>query len=438
MGSPLRGEVSASPQYLLNPAPFSDDPSLLFPHFGSLSGDSPFVNVVHIITRLIIGGAQENTLFNVEDQHRLHGDQVTLITGPPEGPEGSLLDRARHGGFRLEVLPELKRSIHPSSDWRAYRRIVQLLREIRPDVVHTHSSKAGILGRAAAAKLNTPAVHTIHGAAFHYGQSAVAYRLYIALEKWAAKRTARFISVADAMTDAYVDAGIAARDRFVTIYSGFDVEPFLSPTRSREEVRAELGFQDDEVIVGKIGRLFHLKGHEFLLRAAPQVVAAVPNIRFLLVGDGILRQQFERQIRDQGLQKHFVFTGLVVPERIPELIAAMDLVVHTSQWEGLARVLPQSLVAGKPVISYDVGGAREVVIPGQTGYLLPRDSVDELASAIRELAENPALRHRLGETGRERCRHVFDHQYMTGEIRGVYASVLNSSGSVREQRSPGM
>jgi len=382
------------------------------------------MKVVHIITRLIIGGAQENTLLTVEDQHRDHGDDVTLITGPGLGPEGSLVERAKTGGIDIRVIPELRRSINPWRDWKSYRSMLWMLREIRPEVVHTHSSKAGIMGRAAAVKLAIPAVHTIHGASFHVGQNILAHRAYIAVEKWAGKRTDRFISVCDAMTDHYVAAGIAPRERFTTIYSGMEVEPFLNPPRPRGVVRTELGFGPDDVVIGKVARLFHLKGHEYVIRAARAVTQKHPNARFLLVGDGLLRAQFEREIRDAGMSDAFVFTGLVPPAKVPELIAAMDIVVHTSLWEGLARVLPQALIAGKPVVSYDVDGAREVAIPDQTGYLLPPESVDELAAALDELIVDAELRHRLGEQGRRRFTDRFRHETMTRQIRDVYRELI--------------
>lgn len=382
------------------------------------------MKTVHIITRMIVGGAQENTLHTVTDQHALHGDEVTLITGPSEGPEGRLLDRP-FGGFDLIEIPEMIRSIAPLADLRCYRRLCELLQDLRPQIIHTHSSKAGILGRAAAEKVGIPCVHTIHGASFHYGQSTPAYRAYIAAEKWAAKRTAHFISVADDMTDVYVQARIAPRERFTTIYSGFDVDPFLSPPRPRDDVRRELGFAPDDVVIGKIARLFPLKGHEFVVPAAKMVIDRHPAARFLLVGDGILRDSIERSLQKLGIAEHFTFTGLVPPAQIPELLHAMDIVVHTSQWEGLARVLPQGLIAGKPVVSYDVGGACEVVIPGETGYLLPRDSVDGLAAALGELVEDPGLRHRLGTRGRELFTDRFRHQGMTRAIREVYQRVLS-------------
>jgi glycosyltransferase involved in cell wall biosynthesis len=293
-------------------------------------------------------------------------------------------------------------------------------------VVHTHSSKGGILGRAAAARLKIPAVHTIHGASFHYGQNRFAYRTYVAAEKWAAPQCARFNSVCDAMTDHYVAAGIAPREKFTTIYSGMEVEPFLNSPRPREQVREELGFTPDDIVIGKVARLFHLKGHEYVIRAAEKVVAANPRVKFLFVGDGILREKFEAEIARAGLSGKFVFAGLVAPDKVPELIAAMDIVVHTSLWEGLARVLPQGLIAGKPVISYDVDGTREVCINGETGYLLPTHSVIELADAMIELAGDANLRTRLGQTGRERFTDQFRHQTMTRRIREVYQEVLGA------------
>ena len=385
------------------------------------------MHVVHYITRLIVGGAQENTLLTVEDQHHLFGDRVTLITGPGLGPEGSLEERARRGGLDLRIIDASRRSIHPGRDWLTYRQLIRLLQEIKPDLLHTHSSKAGIIGRIAAARLKLPCVHTIHGASFHVGQSMLAYHLYRWLERRAAPLTDRFISVCDAMTEQYVQARIAPRQKFVTVYSGFDVEPFLHPPRSPQQVRAELGLKPDDVVIGKVARLFPLKGHEFLIRAARTVIDRCPKVRFLLVGDGILRPQFESELEASGIRDRFVFTGLVPPSQVPELIHAMDIVVHTSIWEGLARVLPQGLIAGKPVVSYDVDGAREVVIPGETGFLLPPKSISELADALTELASNSTLRLQYGETGRGRFTDQFRHQNMTRQIREVYADVLNGT-----------
>jgi glycosyltransferase involved in cell wall biosynthesis len=170
------------------------------------------------------------------------------------------------------------------------------------------------------------------------------------------------------MTELMVTAGVAPRDKFTTIYSGMDVEPFLHADQHRDRMRRELGYMPQHVVVGKIARLFHLKGHDDVIRAAAEVVKTHPHVRFLLIGDGILREKLQAQINTAGLAPHFQFAGLVPPARIPEFIGAMDLLVHASLREGLARALPQALIAGKPVVSYDVDGAREVAITAETGF----------------------------------------------------------------------
>jgi glycosyltransferase involved in cell wall biosynthesis len=393
------------------------------------------MRIAHIITRLILGGAQENTVLSCEDLLRIYRDDVLLVTGPPLGPEGSLLERARAGGVPLEIIPELRRAIHPWRDLVSYRRILQILRDFRPDVVHTHSGKAGILGRMAASRLGVPAiVHGVHGAPFHPYQNATARLFFRACERWAAPKCHAYVSVADAMTDLMVNAGVAPREKFTTIYSGMEVQPLLESAKHRDRVRRELGYRHEPVVIGKVARLFHLKGHEYLVRAARQVVDAQPDARFLLVGDGVLKERLERQIAGAGLEGHFQLTGLVPPERIPELIAATDLVVHASLREGLARVLPQALIAGKPVVSFDVDGAREVVIPGQTGFLLPPKSVGEMADALTRLVSDPALRERLGAEGRCRFTDLFRHERMTHELRALYERLLASRATAASRK----
>jgi glycosyltransferase involved in cell wall biosynthesis len=384
------------------------------------------MRILHIITRMIIGGAQENTLYTCLDLQQAHGDEVCLVTGPEQGPEGGLLEQGRAGGLPIQTVDSLRRNIHPWHDARARAALSRLIRHWQPDVVHTHSAKAGLLGRAVAWRAGVPAViHTVHGAPFHPYQSALARRFFIACETWAARRCHHLISVADAMTELMVSAGVAPRDKFSTIYSGMEVEPFQQAHQFRQAARAELGIADDEIVFGKIARLFHLKGHTYLIEAAQRVVQEQPRCRFLLVGNGILRQQFEERIAALGLQRHFIFTGLVPPERIPFYLSAMDALVHTSLREGLARTLPQALIAGLPAVSYDVDGAREVVLPDLTGYLLPPQSIEPLADALIQLASAPQLRTRLGQEGARRFTDIFRHQRMTQAIREVYSRVLD-------------
>jgi glycosyltransferase involved in cell wall biosynthesis len=387
------------------------------------------MRIAHVITRMIVGGAQENTLLNCQDLIRDYGDEVLLITGPALGPEGDLLKQGRGGEVPLAMVDSLRRAIHPWRDWQAYREIKRILREFKPDVVHTHSAKAGILGRLAAWSLKVPAiVHTIHGAPFGPYDRWPVRKFYQACERYAARRCHHLISVADAMTDLMVNANVAPREKFATIYSGMDVEPFLQANDTREETRRDLGFEPQHVVVGKIARLFHLKGHADVIAAAAQIRDRCPDVRYLFVGDGILREELQKQIDDAGMHDLFRFTGLVPPTRIPALIGAMDILVHASLREGLARALPQALIAGKPAVSYDVDGAREVCIDGETGFLARPRHVQDLCQPLIRLSEDAALRSRLGEEGRRRFADQFRHETMTRRIRQLYQKLLARQG----------
>jgi len=383
------------------------------------------MRIAHVITRLILGGAQENTVLCCEDLLRDYGDQILLVTGPPLGPEGSLLERARSAGVPVKMIGSLRRAIHPVRDTAAYRDVKKALRHFSPEVVHTHSAKGGFLGRAAAWSLGVPAiVHTVHGAPFHPFQSPASRFFYQRCERWAAQRCHAMISVANAMTELMVGAGVAPPEKFTTIHSGMEVEPLLKADEQRDAVRAQFGYGNRQVVIGKIARLFHLKGHQYVVEAARRVVAECPQARFLFVGDGVLRDRLERQIEAAGLSDYFHFTGLVEPERLPGLIAAMDVLVHASLREGLARVLPQALIVGRPVVSFDVDGAREVVVDDATGFLVAPKDVDGLATALIRLAADGSLRQHLGQGGRSSCAEQFDHHRMTLEIRRLYERLL--------------
>jgi glycosyltransferase involved in cell wall biosynthesis len=382
------------------------------------------MKIVHIITRLIIGGAQENTLLSCQGQQRA-GHDVTLITGPALGPEGSLLPQAQAGGYRVIVVDEMRRAIRPMRDWKAYRRLIALLRDLHPDIVHTHSSKGGILGRRAARRAAAPAVvHTIHGLAFTASTRRLINGVYKRLERQAAPMTTRIVCVADAMRDQSLAAGIGRPEQYVTIYSGMETEPFLNPPTPRQTVRGSLGFTDQHIVVGTVARLFDLKGHDDLLRIAPQLCRTFPTLRFLWVGDGLLRQRFEETMQQMGLRERFVLSGMVPPGRVPELVGAMDILVHPSRREGLARALPQAALAGIPVITYDVDGNREALLDGVSGILVPPFDVQMLFEAICKLAQDSSLQSQMGHAGRKFALQRFDAKVMLNALDRLYGQIL--------------
>jgi glycosyltransferase involved in cell wall biosynthesis len=388
-----------------------------------MSTDEP-IRILHIITRLIIGGAQENTLLSVEGLDKIDGYEVTLLTGVDYGPEGDLLDRARKT-TRLVVLPELARKINPVADIKAFWKLYRLIRKGRYHIVHTHSSKAGVLGRLAAKLAGTPViVHTLHSLVFHEYQPWLVNRMWWAIKKICAPMTDHFISVSSVISQKAIRAGIARPEKFSTVYSGMELDWFLNAEVDPLAVRREFGIPQDAMVVGKIARLFNLKGHDQLLDAAPRIVERHPNVRFFLVGDGVLYDHLVGRARKAGILDNFVFAGLVARERIPEMISAMDVVVHTSLREGLARVLPQALALGKPCVSFDIDGAPEVVIPDQTGFLVKPGDEEGLADSISRLLDDPALRARMGEAGRRRVDPAFRAETMVNEISAIYLTLI--------------
>jgi len=394
------------------------------------------MRVSHVITRLIVGGAQENTISTVLGLAARPEFRVELISGPASGPEGSLEHTLKDSGL-LHIIPDLVRPLRPWHDLRAYRALCHHFARVRPDLVHTHSGKAGILGRLAAARAGVPLiVHTIHGPSFGPFQGFAANTLFRAAERHAARVTNRFIAVANAMREQYLAAGIRRPGDYTTIYSGFHLEPFLA-SRNDPAFRAQLGLSTEDIVIGKIARLFTLKGHETLFGIAPSLVRENPRIKFLLVGDGAWREKFEKLVQKLALSKQVVFAGLVPPERVPAYVGIMDILVHLSVREGLPRALPQAMAAGKPVVSWDCDGAGEVCLHNQTGLLIPSGDTRQLTSAILALAGDAVLRERLGAAGRSLAAQMFRVDEMVRRIAELYhelaAARLTPQGEPSDQ-----
>ena len=392
------------------------------------STSSEPIRVLHIITRMIVGGAQENTLLSVVGLDAMPEYDVTLISGIDKGREGELLSQARETSH-LIVLPEMGRNINPFSDLVAFWKLYKLIKKGRYHIVHTHSSKAGVLGRLAAWLAGTPLiVHTLHSLVFHEYQPWIVNRAWWATKKICAPVTDYFISVSSVISEKAIAAGIDKPEKFRTIYSGMELDWFLNAKFDADKVKREFGIPLDAPVVGKIARLFPLKGHDQLMDAAPEIVKRVPNVRFFLIGDGMLLEHLQKRATEYGILENFIFAGLIDRERIPEMISAMDVVVHTSLREGLARVLPQSLAMGKPCVSFDIDGAPEVVIDDYTGYLVKVFDSEGLANRVAQLLEDDELRAKLGANGRRHVDPNFRTEKMVADISEVYQMLLNQHG----------
>ncbi|MFK7883311.1 MAG: glycosyltransferase [Phycisphaerales bacterium] len=414
------------------------------------------LTILHISTRLILGGSQENTILSCEGQAK-RGHDVHLAFGPIFGPEGTMLERAQR--FRtqdgrkihLHEVGHLVREIAPIADRRCLRELQQLIEQIRPDVVHTHSSKAGVLGRIAAARVYRssetarPAiVHTIHGPPFMPGsnlKTSIKNQIYTIAEKHAANRCHTIVSVADAMTHQFQERGIGDPEQFHTVRSGMETSAYLKalPGAGREESRGALGFAPDDFVIGTVARLAEHKGHDTILDALGNDLRTDSRWKLLWVGDGWWSDRLLARIKKMGLEKQVVTTGLVAPERIPMMMRAMDVLCHPSEREGLPRTVPQALLCSVPVVASDCDGTPEACLdpltdpsipPGRaTGRLFPVGDADKLRACIRWMHENPDDRTRLGLQGRAICATAFSAETMVARLEEVYEDAIRKAES---------
>ena len=373
---------------------------------------------------MIVGGAQENTFLSARGLVEA-GHECTLLSGPSEGREGRLLARLKNPGFAVVESPLFVREISPWKDLRAIDWLADFLKKEKFDVIHTHSSKAGIIGRIAGRIAKVPlVVHTIHGLAFGPYENFLKNQLYSRAERYAAKRCDRIYAVAQAMIDQCLAAGIGRPEQFKVVYSGMELDRFLNAQPS-PELRTELGIPARARIVGAVARLFPRKGYEDFLPVAARVARACPDTCFLILGDGPMRSEYEKMSEALGIRDKVFFAGLVSPDRIAEYIALTDVVAHFSLKEGLPRVAVQALAEAKPVVAYPLDGTPEVVLNGKSGYLTPPGDHAAAAEALIRLLKDEPERHAFGEYGRKLVRDQFPWKVMSDTLITDYQNFLS-------------
>lgn len=376
------------------------------------------VKVLHIITKLELGGAQQNTLYTVS-----HLDPSHFRAALFAGPGGMLDDEAKyleHVEFR--TVPHLLRKINPLDDLKGYRELRRMIREVAPAIVHTHSSKAGVLGRLAAAAENIPVViHSIHGFGIDAVKNPLIQRALIAAERKAARRTTHFIAVSKQNVEDGIKMSLFKADRVSLIYSGIDLRRFRK-ARYRPDLLTELGIDPDAPIIGNIACFKPQKNPLAFVDVADKVHAQETATRFLMIGDGRLRTEVEQRISKLGL------SGIVFPlgwrKDIAELLKLMRVSVLTSQWEGLPRVIPESLSAQVPVVVTRAGGSAEAVIEGVTGFVLEQGDIDGMAEKVLLLVRDIGLAKRMGAAGPESVMD-WDIDKMVRAQEQLYLRLLN-------------
>lgn len=383
--------------------------------------------ILQIITLFSVGGATE-TVVSLAKGLETQGFDVTVVAGPHIPFDGDMLPIARAAGINVIILKELTRNIHPFNDLRALIHLTRIIKRGQFDIVHTHSSKAGVLGRMAAYIAGVrKIVHTVHGLPFHKHQNLITRYFYVIVEKFVARFTSLIIAVSRRMVTDYIEAGVGRKDQFVVIRSGINTELFEEHPKQDLDLRRRLGIQTGDFVIGKISRLSPLKGHSTVIKLLPAILEEFPHVKVLFVGDGEIREELIADVENKGLREHVIFAGLVVPSEIPRYLSIMDLVVHTSLHEGGPRVLPQALLMGKPVISYDVGLAPEVVRDGFNGFIVATSEDSQLVNAIRQTIERYDFfaENSLRDSGR--MKEEFSEEKMVLDMCNAYARLLNTT-----------
>lgn len=375
------------------------------------------IKVLHIHTLPVISGSGINTLLTMKGLNR-NKYEVEFACAPG----GSLIDKVKREGIRFQSIKHFRQKINLFNDCLALWELVRLMSQKKYDIVHTHNSKAGFIGRLAA-KISRVSIiiHTIHGFAFHEYERPPRRILFILLERFAARFSDRLITVSEPLKEWGLRLNIGKPNKYVTIYDGIEVEKFKVNVNI-DEKKKELGIKPKEKIVGVVAKLWEGKGHETILEAAPQVIKEIPNVKFLFVGEGYLRNRLETRVRELGLSNRVIFAGFRTD--IPEITATFNIALLVSLFEGMGRVLLEAMVLGKPVIATKVGGIVDVVKDGETGIVIPPEDVDALAKAIITLLKDKKVARRMGEAGKRRIDERFTAETMVEKINQVYEKLI--------------
>jgi len=382
------------------------------------------LRVLHAITRLTLGGSSENTIASCVALAAA-GYECLLATSFRESDASSLAD-ARRRGCRLVEVPALGREVAPVADLRTLAQLVKLIRRERPAIVHTHTSKAGFIGRLAAAIARVPAViHQPHGHLFYGYYGARRTAVFTALERRAARWTDRIITLTDRGAAEHLAHGIGGAAQYVTVPSGVPTAELRAAAPARREARVRLRLDPAAFVVVGLGRLVPIKGFDLLVRTLPALAAQIPSARVLLAGDGAEQPRLVALARSLGVAERLVMPGEVFDATT--YLAAADVLAVPSRNEGMGRVIVEAMALAIPVVATAVGGIPDVVADGESGRLVAPEDVDALAEALVELGRDEALRGKLGEAAQARAGS-FSSTVAREKLLAVYAELVRAKG----------
>ena len=398
--------------------------------------------VIHVITRLDYGGSAVNTMLTVLGHDRARFEPL-VVTGPPgrwdaQGGQGATDENVRSlekEGIRSVLIPSLARSLSPLDDIRALWELIRLFRREEPVLVHTHTSKAGVLGRIAAWFARVPVVvHTPHGHVFYGHFGAFTSWCFLQVERTLGRVTDRIIALTESERNDHLDRLVGTIDQFAVVPSGIDLNRFSQARVNGRQVPEWFGCPSDAIIVGSVGWLTDVKGHRFLLEAAKKVTQTRPDLHIVIVGSGDQHDALRQQATQLGLEASVHLLGH--RDDIDVCLAGFDLFVLPSANEGMGRALVEAMAAGLPVVATNVGGIPALIDHEVNGLLVPVRDSDALADAIVRALKDAALRQRMGDAGFARVNERFTVERMVAETAGVYANVAGKPHVAGTERPP--
>ena len=381
------------------------------------------IQTLHVITRLTLGGSSENTIGQIVALGRA-GYACALAVGLAES-ETTTVEDARGRGCRILDVPGLGREVAPGRDVAALLRLVRLCRRERPAIVHTHTSKAGFLGRLAAKIARVPVViHQPHGHIFYGYYDSRRTTVYVKLERLAARWSDRIVTLTDLGRDEHLSQGIGRPEQFVTIPSGVRVRDLQARALSQAQARARLGLRPSAFVVLGLGRLVPVKGFDLLVEALARVTPKVGDARVVIVGDGPERDRLLARAAELGVADRLVLAGAVVaPETLAIYFAAADVFAAPARNEGMGRALVEAMALGLPVVGTAVGGIPSVIGDGVAGRVIAPEDVAGLAEALLDLADDPRFRSKLAEAARRRA-HDFSTDVADARLLSLYSGLV--------------
>lgn len=392
--------------------------------------DEP-VRVLRVIARLNMGGPALHVAYLTAGLAE-RGYETTLVAGSLARGEDSMAFVADELGIEVERIEELHREISPLRDAVAIARLARLIRRLRPHILHTHTAKAGAVGRLAALLAGDArppiVVHTFHGHVLRGYFDPLRTAGFRLLERWLATKTTALVAVSPQVRDDLVALGVARRERFVVVRVGIELEQRVAAERDgRGESRRVLGIGPDRFAVGWIGRMTGVKRTDDVLRAFRRLRDRGVDACLCMIGDGPDRPAVERRAHELGLMRDTLFLGY--QEEVAPFYAAFDAMILPSINEGTPVSAIEALAAGRPVVATRVGGVPDVVREGEDGFLVEPGDVDALAERLARLAADPALRERLGAAGRARVIPRYSVERLVDDIDLLYRSLLASAGA---------